>query len=265
MYDDGALEIYTDGSSAPRPRTGGVGFRMVFPDGSIEDFSPGGYDGATNNEMELQAAILALREVDRRRDLKGATSIEVHSDSSYLINNIGALRKWTWQKWTRANGEPVLNVRQWKQLGYLKDKVYKKFRIPVNFVKVKAHSGHEHNTVADKLAKASRKSGGFAPKLSHAKVRRKHSQKQTQAGSIRGEGQRIRLRAITTTYLTQQRLYRVRCEVISKKSKYFGNVDFVISDENLSAGHTYDVVLEKGLEYCRVKKILREILKKPEP
>ena len=134
--------------------------------------------------------------------------------------------------------------------------------MPVYFVKVKAHSGHEHNTIADKLAKASRRGSVSSLKLSYTKVRRKVSIKQTVSGSIRGEGQRIRVRAITTTYLPQQRLYRARCEVLSRNSKYSGNVDFLISKESLSAGHVYDVILEDGLDFCRVKKIIREVVKK---
>lgn len=263
MFEENSLNIYTDGSSAPRPRRGGVGFRMVFPDESTRDFCPPGYAGATNNEMELQAAILALREVDKLKDLKASQSIQIHTDSQYLVNNIGNARiRWPWQKWTRITGEPVLNVRQWKQLLYLKQKIYNKFRVPVYFVKVKAHTGHEHNTAADKLAKASRRGHLFPLRISNTKVRRKTTEKSTLSGSIRGEGQRIRLKVITGSYLPQQRLFRSRCEVLSKKSNYYQNVDFVFSKESMSAGHVYDIVLESGLNYCRVRKIIREILKK---
>lgn len=263
MLIDDVLEIYTDGSSAPRPRKRGVGFRMIFPDGEIKDFTPPGYEGATNNEMELQAAILALKEVLKLKDLKGSQIICVYTDSQYLIDNIGNARvRWPWNKWMRSNGEPVLNVNQWKELIRLKDRVYKQFHVTVVFEKVKAHSGHEHNSAVDNLAKASRRGPTSPFRISRNKLRKKTSEKKTVVGSIRGEGQRVRIRAISSSYLRQQRLHRARCEVLSKGSPYYGNVDFIISKEVLSAGHVYDVVLEKGLNFCSVKKIIKEVIKK---
>jgi ribonuclease HI len=61
---DDAVNIFTDGSSRPKPRRGGVGYRIVVTgeDGLEKTFdeSPNGYPGATNNEMELRACIEAL-------------------------------------------------------------------------------------------------------------------------------------------------------------------------------------------------------------
>lgn len=263
VYYDNALNIFTDGSSAPKPRAGGIGFRMVFPDDTTRDFSPLGYRGATNNEMELQAAILALREVLKLPNLKGSQLVIIHTDSQYLVDNFSKARVvWPWRKWLRADGQPVLNVPQWKELVRLSQRVYRGFHVPVSFEKVKAHSGHIHNTAVDALAKKSRKGPQRSLQISTSKVRRKISAKKTVAGSVQGEGKQIRIRAITTSYLRQQKLYRTRFEVLSKKSKYFGNVDFVISKENLSAGHVYDVILEAGLTHCRVRKVVREIIKK---
>ncbi|MBN8866770.1 MAG: hypothetical protein J0H98_04400 [Solirubrobacterales bacterium] len=62
--DSDALTIYTDGSSLPG-RHGGTGFVFLGEedDGNpIErEESPPGWAGATNNQMELQAAIEALK------------------------------------------------------------------------------------------------------------------------------------------------------------------------------------------------------------
>lgn len=260
MGDANAMRIYTDGSSAPTPRTGGVGFRVIFPDGSTVDFSPFGYKGATNNEMELQACVLALREVLKLDTLRGATSITICADSSYVNDNIGNAKfRWPKQKWTRSNGEPVLNVEQWKELIRLIQRVWIKFRVSVEFEKVAAHAGHEHNEAADKLAKRSRKTPYSGISISTTTVRRRRTKNKTVTRSIRGEGQRLRIHVVTASWLPHQRLYRSRCEVLSRKSKYFGNVDFLISDTALSAGHVYDVILADGLEYCRVVKVIKEI------
>ena len=69
--DDNAINVFTDGSMKERPRRGGVGYRIVTVDnGGHEvtwDSDLAGYLGATNNEMELQAVILALKHVSGRR------------------------------------------------------------------------------------------------------------------------------------------------------------------------------------------------------
>jgi len=66
MIDEDALNIYTDGSSLPNPRRGGIGVRFVYVnsngDEEIDDFEYSGYKGGTNNEMELLAVITGLNE-----------------------------------------------------------------------------------------------------------------------------------------------------------------------------------------------------------
>lgn len=65
QLDDKALNIYTDGSSYSSPRVGGVGFMFIAVDDEGEqethEESPPGWKGASNNQMELQACIEALR------------------------------------------------------------------------------------------------------------------------------------------------------------------------------------------------------------
>ncbi len=253
------LLVYTDGSSAPNPRKGGVAFRMIFPSGKILNFSPYGYLGATNNEMELQACILALKEVFKVGDIENSKGIIVFTDSQYVVNNYkNAMFLWPKKKWIRSNDEPVLNATQWKELVRLMKRIWATFHIQVSFEKVEAHSGHVDNETVDKLAKSSRK-GPTPNRISVSKVRKSKTNKKTEKGSIRGEGQRIRIRAVTTQWLPVQKDYRVRCEVLSKKSPYFGNMDFFLSKELLDAGHVYDLILEGGLDHCRVKKIIREV------
>ena len=259
---DNYLVIYTDGSSSPNPRKGGVGFRMIFPDGTYKDFSPYGYAGATNNEMELQACILSLREVCKLEDLGIARGVIVYTDSQYIVSNYrNAMFTWCKQKWMRSNGEPVLNTPQWKELIRLMKRIGDMFHVSVCFEKVEAHSGIKDNEVVDKLAKSSRKGPTSSIKISVSKVRRSKTNKKTIRGSIKGEGQRIRIRVVSGSWLTVQKLYRLRCEVLSKKSKYFGNMDFILSKNLLNAGHIYDLILEDGLNYCSVKKIIKEVKK----
>ncbi len=256
------LKIYTDGSSAPNPRKGGVGFRMIFSDGTTRDFSPYGYVGATNNEMELQACILSLREVLKLEDLNKTLGVVIYTDSQYIVEYYKtAMFQWPKQKWMRSNGEPVLNAQQWKELVRLIKKISVKFYKYVTFEKVEAHAGIANNEAVDKLAKKSRKGPSGTIRISVNNVRRSGMSKKTVVGSIRGEGQRIRIRVVSGGPLKVQRIYRLRCVVLSKKSKYYGNMDFILSDEPLRPGHVYDVVLRSGLDYCKIEKIIKEIKK----
>lgn len=255
----GYLSIYTDGSSAPNPRKGGVGMRFIFPDDEIKDFTPYGYIGATNNMMELQAPILALKEVLKLNDLKGSQSIVIYTDSQYVVSNYKtAMFTWSKMKWLKSNGEPVANTEQWKELLRLMRKIGQTFRVYIDFEKVKGHSGDEHNEVVDKLAKLSRK-GVLKGSLSNVNVRRKSTNKTTIRGSVIGEGQRIRIKIVSSEWVKSHKEYKYRFEVLSKKSKYFGNMDFIWYKDNMRAGHIFDVILMDKLDYCRVKKIIKEV------
>ncbi len=64
------MNIYTDGSCFQRPRRGGIGIRYIIindaGDEEWQDECPPGYKQATNNEMELLACIVALRDIPDR-------------------------------------------------------------------------------------------------------------------------------------------------------------------------------------------------------
>lgn len=255
------FSIYTDGSSAPGPRKGGIGIRFIFPDDEIKDLKPYGYRGATNNMMELQAPILALKEVVKLNDLRGAESIVVYTDSQYVTSNYKkAMFTWSKKKeWLKSNGEPVANTEQWKELLRLMKRIGQKFYIRVDFKKVKGHSGDEHNKVVDRLAKRSRK-GVLREPLSNINVRRKITNRTTVRGSVIGEGQRVRIKIVSSEWVKSHKEYKYRFEVLSKKSKYFGNMDFVWHAGNMRVGHIFDVILMDGLDYCRIKKVIKEVI-----
>jgi hypothetical protein len=86
---ENALTVFTDGASLPGPRRGGVGIHFVHTDSvgneTSFDLDEQGYDGASNNQMELQAVITALRTIQSARFpdhmLDGITKIDVITDS----------------------------------------------------------------------------------------------------------------------------------------------------------------------------------------
>lgn len=263
VLDECALNIFTDGSSYGSPRRGGYAFRIITvgDDGHpiVHDEQPYGFAGGTNQEMELMAAIAALDFVTGRRSpyaVSDFSKVVVYTDSLYLRNNVNnALYRWPSTRWCDRDGNPIVNATLWKDL------VKAIFRVSprrVHFEWVKGHKASAHNRAVDKGAKNSAK-GPVRDSLKVERVRRKLTDKKTEAGSIRCEGQRITLRVVSDRWLREQRIGRYRCEVMSKASPYFGNLDWVYSHELLKAGHTYYVRLNDEPARPRIDKVFREI------
>jgi hypothetical protein len=93
------------------------------------------------------------------------------------------------------------------------------------------------------------------------KVRRKKSEKSVELGSVQMQGQRLTIRVITDEYLRVQGLNKYKYEVMSKASKFYGNVDVIYSQKDLvlSGGHTYFVRVNTDQRAPRIEKVYREI------
>lgn len=266
MIDDNALVIYTDGSSYSSPRRGGTGIRFVSIDDSGEEVIEDlpiifGYQGATNNQMELQSPIIALGEV-LKRDLSKFSRIIIRTDSSYIVSNYkNAIFQWPRLKWLNRDGKPILNAKQWQELSKLINKIYQHSHKQVEFEWVKGHSKDSHNKAVDKLAKNSAKQKSDK-RISIVKVRRKKFQEnKVEIGSVQMEGQRISVYIVTDEYFPVQKINYYRYQVISKSSSYYKKTDFAYSKELLSAGHSYYVMLNKDNKNPRITKKFRELPK----
>ena len=256
---DNALNIYTDGSSLGSPRTGGIGVRFVLVDSSgeeqITNFEFTGYKNATNNQMELHACVVAIKEAAKLDLPSYVTTVQIYTDSQYVCDNYKkAMFEWPQSRWLSRSGRPVLNADLWKKL----IKGIKGMRMKVEFRWVKGHSKNKHNKAADKLARASAKRA-FNEPLTHVNVRRKITSKSVDVGSVKITGQRITIRIITSKYLRVQRLWSYKYEVISKQSRYRWNVDIIFSEHLLSPGHTYYVRVNSDTSNPRIEKVFREI------
>jgi ribonuclease HI len=263
--DERALNIFTDGSSYSGPRRGGIGFRIVVVNDEghevAYDEQPAGYQGATNQQMELAACIAALAHVAGRYsqvDPSDYKKVVIYTDSMYVANGFEAAKfNWHSNGWMTRDGNPVENAKLWKQLLNASLKVSR----PVYIEWAKGHSAsNPHNKAVDKLAKGSAK-GVLRPPVSIARVRRKRTDKSTELGSVKAEGQRISIRIITDELLPLQHMYKYKYEVISKGSPYRGNVDTIYSgaDIMLSAGHEYYVRLNSDSKQPRIERVLREL------
>jgi ribonuclease HI len=203
-----ALTAFTDGASLPGPRRGGIGIHFVHSDSigneTAFDLDESGYAAGTNNRMELQAVITALKAIQNGRVpanmLDGIKKIDICTDSMYVVSNLNsAIYDWPDNDWTPRSGAPVLNADLWKELV----RQYKKLKQTTR-VELKWGKGHStsnpHNKAADTLAKQSarRATRSLGPPVV---VRRKKSPKVTQQGSVEMRGQRMTIRIVTVEFL----------------------------------------------------------------
>jgi ribonuclease HI len=136
--------FYTDGACIGNPGPGGWGSVVYFTDGSV--YEMGGADAqTTNNRMEMQAAIQALKVLRASGQTEPVT---LYTDSEYVKNGI---TKWVkgWKKkgWKTASGGVVLNQDLWETLDELNSPI-------VEWQYVRGHSGNEGNERCDAIARA---------------------------------------------------------------------------------------------------------------
>ncbi|MES2184992.1 MAG: ribonuclease HI family protein [Pseudomonadota bacterium] len=81
----GAWTVHCDGSAVPNPGRMGLGAVLVAPDGTRHTLSVATHRVGCNNEAELRALMAAL-EAARAH---GATAVEVHTDNSILVAQLG--------------------------------------------------------------------------------------------------------------------------------------------------------------------------------
>jgi len=131
---------YTDGACSGNPGPGGWGVWLRA--GQHEKELCGGEKHTTNQRMELQAAIEALKV------LKKPSAITIVTDSKYVLNGITDwIHGWKKKGWKNSKKEPVANRELWEVLDVLNQKH------DVDWQWVKGHSGDEGNDKADELAR----------------------------------------------------------------------------------------------------------------
>jgi ribonuclease HI len=137
--------VYTDGACSGNPGPGGWGVLVQFTNGQQQELG-GGAAQTTNNRMELQAAIEAVKFLESI----AVPSAEacVYTDSEYVKNGITKwLLNWKKRGWKTAQGKPVLNQDLWETLDALKPNQH-------DWQYIKAHAGHPGNERADAIARA---------------------------------------------------------------------------------------------------------------
>lgn len=131
--------VHSDGACRGNPGPGA--WAVVLEFGEHRRELSGGVAATTNNRMELQAAIEALR------SLSEPCEVEFFTDSKYVQNGITQwVRGWKQNGWRTKARQPVKNVDLWREL----DEAAARHR--VHWKWLKGHAGHAGNERCDELA-----------------------------------------------------------------------------------------------------------------
>lgn len=152
---------YTDGASSNNQdeinRVGGYGVALFTQFNGVtkkKDFS-GKYEGATNNQMELLATIVAIRECITI-DPGSIPEVIIRSDSQYVIQGTTLwLKDWKANGWRTKDNKEIKNKSMWIEL----DGMLKKAKC--TFEKIKGDGKDKWNSYVDILA---RQNSGSMPK-----------------------------------------------------------------------------------------------------
>jgi ribonuclease HI len=143
------MKIYTDGSSRGNPGPGGFGVIVTDDEDNYLCHHGEQISSTTNNREELKAILWAYLKygVHPKYD-KGKSVPVIYSDSAYCVNVFNNwMVMWARHGWTRTNRKPLENLDLIKPM-------YKHWfnGYQIRVEKIKGHSGHKWNELADKLA-----------------------------------------------------------------------------------------------------------------
>jgi ribonuclease HI len=145
------IEVYADGSATIATRPGGYGW-VIVQDGVKVQEGSGRIENATNNDAELEAAIMGLGYVLKMVSASDYHSrefeVELVSDSQIILGWANGTNKFKQKK----------KMQKFEALSFLVKRLQAKTRW------VKGHDGDEHNERCDKLAGWARKGTKETPK-----------------------------------------------------------------------------------------------------
>lgn len=152
------IEVYADGSATIATKPGGYGW-VIVQDGIKVQEGSGRIENATNNDAELEAAIMGLAYVLKMLSpmlhKEGQEPhVELVSDSQIILGWANGTNRFKQKK----------KMQKFQALKFLMERLNAKTRW------IKGHSGDEHNERCDKLAGWARKGTKETPKKNRRTV-----------------------------------------------------------------------------------------------
>ncbi len=144
-----AYALFCDGACRGNPGPGAWASMAQDQSGQVLFEIFGVERKTTNNQMEIQAAIEALIELQR---IIGVIDGEVFlfSDSKYVVEGMELwVSGWKSRGWKKSDNKIPENLERWQKLEELKSLFPN-----LHFIWVKGHAGHPQNERCDRLANA---------------------------------------------------------------------------------------------------------------
>lgn len=136
------VTIYTDGACNPNPGPGGWAAILLRSKAEPQELS-GAAEKTTNNQMEMQAVLAALK------SLAEPHQVILYTDSQYLRQGITEwLPLWEQRNWRTTSKQAVKNQELWRELAA----EIRRHRLEWRWVK--GHAGNKWNERADALARS---------------------------------------------------------------------------------------------------------------
>lgn len=261
---ENALLIYTDGSLCRKGLRGGYAIVFIHVDSigqerTLAEHSPPGIRGTTNNRMELQACIDALKMSTDQECFETVSQVVIRSDSRYVVNHQRyALGCWRSQGWKNWQGRPIENADLWKEFVRARTKIRK--RVDIQWVKGhgKGRTKDRYNDRADQLAKESAKSP-LSRRVFRSSVRRKIAAAYTKRGSVTISGQQMVIYVVETEWMRVQKIWKYRYQVVTEERSDYLSMDWIFSRMQMRDGHYYEVQVNKSTAFPQVLEIVREV------
>ena len=137
-----SIIVFADGASLGNPGKGGWG-AIILSHNQVTELG-GRKDDATNNMMELTAAIEAFSFLKDEKD-----PITISTDSAYVVNGAEKwILRWREEGWKTKAKKPIRNFSLWKKLDDLS------FGKKIIWRHVSGHSGMSGNERVDTIASA---------------------------------------------------------------------------------------------------------------
>ncbi|MGH7490033.1 MAG: RNase H family protein, partial [bacterium] len=239
-------------------------FLLINEEGEEETYplEPVGYSGATNNQMELEACVRALRLATSQNppfDRSRYRKIVIRTDAEYVAGNYEtALFTWSGNGWLKRSGAPVDNATQWKELvQFIRRSTRQGKPVTIKWVPGKRSP---RTKVVDKAAKKAAKTAS-PRQLVPSEVRRKRSSHPIELGSVGMEGQLMTINVFKTEYQRLHHLVKCWYTVESRKSRFRDRADVIYADPSLPLrrGHSFRVRVNDNTANPRVLKVFAEI------